>query len=201
MFKPVSVSSCSIHLEYGAKHIRILIFGKKDAPITKLYLIRLFDLSYIRLLIIVTCIYFIFILSKRMKRCKKQRYQYHDQSLGFIIFHLARNHIHSEKEQEHIILAGLFIKIYNTLHCSPKYDCNIGLYSTLTEAEFKRTKQFSEPAPGWLKYIGPWISFVSQVSSSPISRGSGAWSNDYRLWVGKEPQLRLGFLNQSNNNC
>ena len=32
MFKPVSVSSCSIHLEYGAKHIQILIFGKKIRP-------------------------------------------------------------------------------------------------------------------------------------------------------------------------
>ena len=48
MFKPVFVSSYSIHLEYGANHIRILIFGKKETPVTKLYLIRLFDLSNIR---------------------------------------------------------------------------------------------------------------------------------------------------------
>ena len=48
MFKPVFVSLYSVHLEYGAKHIRVLIFGKKNTPVTKLYLIRLFDLSDIR---------------------------------------------------------------------------------------------------------------------------------------------------------
>ena len=84
-------------------------------------------------------------------------------------------------EQEHIIFKGLFINIYNTLHCYPKYGYNIELYSTLTESEFNEQKLFSEPAPGWEKHIGLWLPFVSQVSSRPITRGSGTWSTDYRL--------------------
>ena len=45
-------------------------------------------------------------------------------------------------EQYHTIFVGLFIKIYNTPPCSPKYYCNIWLYSILTEEEFNGTKTF-----------------------------------------------------------
>ena len=45
-------------------------------------------------------------------------------------------------EQEHIIFLGLFIKICNTPPCSPKYYCNIWMYSTLMEAKFNGTTFF-----------------------------------------------------------
>ena len=75
-------------------------------------------------------------------------------------------------EQEHIIFVCLFIKIYNNSPCSPKYDCNILLYSTLTEAEFYGTKPFFRTST-WLEktHTGPWLPFVSQVSSKPVTKG------------------------------
>ena len=84
-------------------------------------------------------------------------------------------------EQEHIIFVGLFTKICNTHICYPKYDCNLWLYSTLTEAEFNGKKLFPETAPGWEKYTVPWLPFLSQVSLKQITRGSGTWYTDYRL--------------------
>ena len=45
-------------------------------------------------------------------------------------------------EQDHIIFVGLFTKIFNTLPCYLKYDWNIWLYSTLTEADFNGTFVF-----------------------------------------------------------
>ena len=45
-------------------------------------------------------------------------------------------------EQEHIIFVELFIKTCNNPPFSPKYDWNIWLYSTLTEAYFNGTKTF-----------------------------------------------------------
>ena len=45
-------------------------------------------------------------------------------------------------EQEHIVFVELLIKICNTPPYSPKDDCNICLYYTLTGAEFNGTKPF-----------------------------------------------------------
>ena len=45
-------------------------------------------------------------------------------------------------EQDHIIFVGLFIKICNIPSCYQKYECNICLYSVLTEAEFNGTIVF-----------------------------------------------------------
>ena len=42
-------------------------------------------------------------------------------------------------KREHTIFVGLFFKICNTPPCSPKYDCNIWLYSNLTEEYFNGT--------------------------------------------------------------
>ena len=88
--------------------------------------------------------------------------------------------------QDNIVFVDFFIKIYNAPPCSPKYDCNIWLYSTLIEANFNG-KGIPEPAPGCIKHIDPWLTFVSQVSSRIITIGSGTWTTYYRLWLGKEP--------------
>ena len=46
------------------------------------------------------------------------------------------------KEQWHIIFLVLFLKMCNPLPFYPKYECNIWLHFTLTEAEFNGGKMF-----------------------------------------------------------
>ena len=53
------------------------------------------------LLLIFTCFYFIFIVSKILKM-KNKRYRYHNQVLRFITVHLAHNHFHSDKIAQYI---------------------------------------------------------------------------------------------------
>ena len=94
-------------------------------------------------------------------------------------------------EHEHIIFVGLLIQICNTPTCYLKYYCNLWLYSTMTEAEFNGGFFFQNQhlagknTPFWGKHIGPWIPFLSQVSSMPITRGSVTWSTEYLTRVGK----------------
>ena len=84
-------------------------------------------------------------------------------------------------EQEHIIFVGLFFNIFNTLPCSLKDNCDIWLYFTLTEAEFNGTETFLRTSTLLVKSQRSMATYKYQVSSRPITRGSGTWSNDYRL--------------------
>ena len=50
---------------------------------------------------------------------------------------------------------------------------------------FWRKQSLMEPQPGWETRKFPWLNFVYQVSSIPITREGGTWPTEYRLWGGK----------------
>ena len=49
-------------------------------------------------------------------------------------------------------------------------------------------------APGWEIFTYPWLPFVSQVSSSTITRGGETWSTEHHLLGGKEIHLQIDLF-------
>ena len=72
------------------------------------------------------------------------------------LFCLTNNY---SSEKYHIILVGLFIKICNPLSCYPKYECNLWLFSKLTEAEFNETIYFF----GTITWLGNSHMYMTNV--------------------------------------
>ena len=94
---------------------------------------------------------------------------------------------------------NIFIKIYNPPPCYPKVDCNIWLYSMLTEEEFDNCFQ-NQHLAGKNKQVYGYLLYTKchqGQSHEGVAFGPMIIACE---WVNNHNFI-LGFFNQRNNNC